>query len=354
MTTEHTLLSYVTAQQYMPSRENAVTDGLRFILVRSAAARREFSDVISNEPASLSISCAKTRTAGSDRSIPDMECLDEAGDVVAILESKIWSGLTSHQPVTYWERLPTDRPSVLAFACPAYSVNRGWYWGDLLARLQNNGHVMEVIQETTDFKRADAADDHRCLVLISWEKLLGLMAQRMGNHKELWTSFAIQEVRGLVDRCIANDNPMRDANVKDQIKKAVNHLVRSRWANTDGLGTGTGSNYFGRYMQFAGVPAGIVIAESAKDEGLVKTLWLTFHSDGGRLTRDEVRRRLEIEKEPDQTGFSFYDLDVSVPIELPDGADDAITLEAIVTRLEQIGKLIDPEGPTYALQDEPK
>ena len=186
------------------------------------------------------------------------------------------------------------------------------------------------------------------LVLISWEKLLGLMAQRMDNDGDGWASFAIQEVRGLVDRCIANDNPMRDANVKNQIKKAVTQLVRSRWANTEGLSTGTGSNYFGRYLELAGVPAGIVIADSSKQDGLVKTLWLTFYSDGGRLTRDEVRQRLKLDQEPEQTGFRFYDLDVSVPIELPDGADDEKTLQSIVTRLEQICQLIEPDRATDA------
>ena len=57
-----------------------------------------------------------------------------------------------------------------------------------------------------------------------------------------------------------------------------------------------------------------------------------------------MRGTLGNEIEPE---LEWYPGDVCVPIALPDAADRQTTLKAIITELERIAKLIDPDGPTY-------
>ena len=59
---------------------------------------------------------------------------------------------------------------------------------------------------------------------------------------------------------------------------------------------------------------------------------------------DEVREELGPLAEP---GLQWLGQDVCVPIDLPTGADRDATLCAIVSKLERIANILDPNGPTY-------
>ena len=78
-----------------------------------------------------------------------------------------------------------------------------------------------------------------------------------------------------------------------------------------------------------------------------KPLWLSFSGDyevDVSVKLEGVRSRL---KGLAETGLEWRSGEVYLPIDLPAGADRDKTLDAIVTQLERIAELIDPEGPTY-------
>ncbi len=345
MATNHSLLSYVLSQQYIPSSENAATDALCFMLSHSDVARGALSDFLADGSNLSPIAKANTRTFGKGRSIPDLACLDDAGKVVVLIESKFWAGLSVHQPVTYWERLPTDRPSVLLFLAPDYSVGRGSLWEELVARLQKSGYELNSARMENGVRSATAKDDQRRLMLAGWETFLDRFAEKTMTDPRGQTLFEIAELRGLADSIIRNNNPGRYENLTKLIKLAVDRLKVLGWANTEGLTVGHGAGYYARYLRLAGAPAGLLIDDSRDTERTpYKPLWLSFYRGGGEVPRDKVRILLQDISEP----FSIWEReDVSVPIELPDGADQEEVLNAMVERLVHIGSLIDPDGPTY-------
>ncbi|MYC31743.1 MAG: hypothetical protein F4X64_01015 [Chloroflexi bacterium] len=344
MTHSNSLLGHVLSQQYIPSRENAATDALSFILCRSDAARVAFSDFLADGSSPLPIAKAETRTFGASGSIPDLACRDEDGNVVALVESKFWAGLSVHQPVTYWERLPKDRRSVLLFIAPDYSVNRGSLWDDLTILLQKSGYELNSARMGDGVKSAAAKDDQRRLMLVGWGMFLDWMAQETVTDTSGQTSFEIEELKGLANSIIENNNPRRYESLTRLIKRAVDRLKVSGWANNEGLTVGHGAGYYARYLKLAGAYAGIVVDTRIVTEAPDRALSLSFFSSNGEVPRDQVRQLLGNAGQP---GSMWDRKDVSVPIELLEGADTDATLNAIVSQLENIGKLIDPNGPTY-------
>jgi hypothetical protein len=344
MGNEHTLLSYVTTQQYMPSRENAVTDGLYFILRHSEPARQALSVLLGDESEPLPIRSVKTRTFGSDRSIPDLRCSNAAGEIVAIVESKFWAALTRHQPVTYWNRLPDDRAAVLLFLAPRFRVNGSALWDELLTRLQANGRKVDVTDSVSDWRSASEEHTQRRLVLASWEMVLDRLTDRTVGEDEQAT-FELNQVQGLATRITEGGNPRLHENLKKMMKAAVERIQRSGWCTTSGLGVGQNADYYSRSLLLAGAHASLVIDLRADRYDATRPLQLSFYSDKGDVPRDKVRELLGDLAKP---GSIWGHRDVSVQIQLPDaGGDREAVLTAISGQLECIGHRIDPNGPTY-------
>ena len=57
-----------------------------------------------------------------------------------LIEAKFSAPLTHHQPNTYWQRLPSDRPTALVFLAPADRLDH--LLGDLTERLKAVGFRM--------------------------------------------------------------------------------------------------------------------------------------------------------------------------------------------------------------------
>ena len=121
------LLNYVV-QRNTTGLEDAATNALSFILSRSDSAMKTLSDFLGGASGPLPIANASPWGADAHGAVPDLACFDRSGAVLAFVESKFWAGLTAHQPVSYWKRLPDDRPSVLLFLAPDYRVVQGSLW----------------------------------------------------------------------------------------------------------------------------------------------------------------------------------------------------------------------------------
>ena len=343
------LLSLI-ARGYAAGREDAATEALCFILSRSHSAREALSEVLGNDGGSLRIASFSTQffTAGA---YPDMACLDDHGDVVAFVESKFWAGLTSNQPVTYWEALPDERSATLMFLAPAARIARidkGWLWHELVERLRKAGHTLGAVNQGKGLVTAESTDGKHRLLLTSWEVLLESLAQRTEKDGDRQAHFQVAELRGLARDAIKNDDPVRDENLKRSIDGAVKQLEESGWANTEELTVGGAEGVaWVRYLRLAGAPAGLRIDYKAVKQ-MGKPLWLGFWSrskDPRKLVSfDRVREKLGDLSEP---GLEWLPEHVCVPIDLPAGADRKATVHAIVAELERIAKIIDPDGPTY-------
>ena len=124
------LLSFI-ARRHTVGREDVATDALSFILSRSNSAKQALSDLLGDDRGPLQVAAARPWGADALGAIPDLACFDEDDNLIALIESKFWASLTHHQPVTYWERLPVDRPAVLLFLAPDFRIDSGSLWEQL-------------------------------------------------------------------------------------------------------------------------------------------------------------------------------------------------------------------------------
>ena len=278
--------------------------------------------------------------------IPDLACFDENDDLVALVESKFWAHLTHHQPVTYWEGLPSDRTAVLLFLAPAYRINSGQLWDELVGRLCRAGHPLGQADRRENLISASAKYRNHRLMLVSWDLLLGKLAQKAKEDRDCQASFEIAELQGLATDVTASEDLRHDKNLKKSIAEAVKRVEQSGWANTDGLTVGQGNQFYGRYMRLAGACAWIGIDYKALKKEPGKHFWVAFMNESkAPIGVEVVRSRLGDLVEP---GFVWGgDRYACVPIALPDGADTEATCDPVVAVLVRIARLIDPDGPTY-------
>ena len=176
--------------------------------------------------------------------------------------------------------------------------------------------------------------------------LLDYMAQRTKKDGDSQACFEIAQLKGLAIDAIEHDNPKRDDNLQQLIAEVVKRLERSGWVNTKGLAVGgVAGSYWVRYFRLAGASTGLRIDYKAAKQMPDNLLWLWFWRDRvASVGLEEVRSKVGRLAEP---GLEWLHKEVCVPIALPAGADRAATIDAIVSELERIAKLIDPDGPTY-------
>ena len=344
MAENNSMLSFIS-QRHTRDIEDVATDALSFILSRSTSAKQALSEFLADDCGPLPIAKVLPRTEVSHGAVPDLACRDDDGQLVAFIESKFWAQLTHHQPVTYWQGLPVDRSAVLLFLVPDYRLDQGSLWDDLVDRLRNAGHELDTAERDEIGIKAPAKVDQRRLILTSWQLLLERIAQRTEKDGDARACFEIAELQGLAADAIVGGKPTRDENLKGLIADAVKRVEQSDWANTDGLGVGWGDDYYGRYLRLGGASAWLGIDYRAVKQMPGKPLWLTFgyYSDAS-VDVEAVRSSLGTLAEP---GLEWYPGHVCVPIALPVAADGEATLDAMVTELERIAKLIDSNGPTY-------
>lgn len=339
MPNSDTLLSFI-AQRHTFGLEDVATDALSFILCRSAPAKKALSEFLG-----LPVAKAQTWLTDAHGAIPDLACLDECGNTVALIESKFWATLTYHQPVTYWERLPTDKRAVLLFLAPGQRLDD--LWGELETKLCDKGHELGPAVKCDGLITAPSKNGQRRLMLTSWQLLLDRMADKAKECGDTQACLEIAELQGLAASAIKGDRPTRDENLKQLIAEAVKRVEQSGWADTNGLAAGRGPEHYGRYLRLAGAFAWLGIDYRAVRQMPDKPLWLSFSGDYGvdiTVKLEEVRNRL---KDVAKTGLEWHSGDVYLPIVLPSGADRDKTLDSIVAQLECIAQQIDPKGPTY-------
>lgn len=345
MAYKDSLLGYV-ARQRTTGLEDAATDALCFILSRSDSAICTFSNLLGGDCGSLPIAEVKAWGIEAFGGQPDMACRDGDGNLVALIESKFWAGLTARQPIAYWEKLPPDRPAVLLFLAPGSRVDEGSLWDDLVEQLRDAGHELGPANRRKSLVDASAKVGRHRLMLVGWELLLDRMAERANEDGDEQARFEIAELRGLADGVIAGDHPQRCEKLRQLLADAVKRLERLGWANTKDLQAWTGPEYHARYLRLAGAAAGLRIDYEAAKRMPDKPLWLWFHGESdpqASVSAETVRGSLGGLAE----SLEWLGEDVCVPIALPLGTGADETLEAIVAELERVAKLIDPDGPTY-------
>ena len=218
-----------------------------------------------------------------------------------------------------------------------------------MQRLRGANHDLSLVngQEREDLVTATSDDGQRRLMLTSWDVLLDRLAEGAREAEDDQACFEIADLRGLAYDAIIDDDPEKDANLKQLIADAVRQLKESGWANTDGLAASNIENVrYAKFFHLGGRITGLRIDQRAKKQ-MRQSLWLWFwDSPDSRssVSLDEVRDKLGASAEP---GLEWLPKDVCIPIDLPAGAGREARLDALVAELERIAKILDPYVPTY-------
>ena len=302
------------------------TDALGFILNKSTAAMTALSEFLGGDGEKLLIASASTQEFLEESgAFPDMALRDSNGNLSAFIESKFWAPLTHNQPVTYWKALPTDRRTVLLFLVPQARFDDGLLWDELVVRLRDKGHELSAPtrSENVISASASAKNDQRRLMLISWEHLLGLMAERIKQDGDIQAEFEVAELKELAR--VATEGSSRDdpnAEYKWLFKDVVGRLVESGWGNTDGLAAGGGFGHVSRYFRLAGAGVGIfkidVVVKQTPDKPLLLAFFNWVDNPLSPVSIEGVRARLGdeiVEPLPELRDW----LPTCVPIALPVG-----------------------------------
>ena len=342
---ESTLLSFI-AQRHTVGLEDVATDALFFILSHSTSAIEALSELLGDEHGPIPIAKAQPWTTDAHGAIPDLACLDRDDKVIALLESKFRTPLTSNQPVAYWRGLPAHKRAALLFLAPCQRVYRGNLWNELEVRLRAAGHELRPADRSHGLIAARSRDDQRRLMLTTWQLLLDRMARRTREDGDTQTRFEIAELQGLAASAIEGDRPTRDENLKQLIAESLKRLEQSKSADTSGLSVGQGYDFYGRYLRLGGAFAWFGIDYRAVRQMPEHPLWLQITGDtedSACVKLEEIRNRL---KDWGGPRLSWRSDEVYLPIDLPEGTARDRILYAIVAQLERIAELIDPDDPT--------
>ena len=93
--------------RFSDQAENIATEGLCYVIQRSAVARRALIDFVGHYACDLSADLVfSTQVQNQAGGISDLVGKDDERQTRLIVESKFWAGLTDAQPVTYLRSLP--------------------------------------------------------------------------------------------------------------------------------------------------------------------------------------------------------------------------------------------------------
>jgi hypothetical protein len=201
-----TLLAHIAG--LIGNREDVATKGLHFLLTRSEEARRRMQAVVrAGQPALPDVAHYEFQPGGRDgEGRPDMRGVTGEGTTPLLIESKIWAGLTAHQPATYLQRLPEQ--GVLLFIAPSTRVQPlSW---DLDERLQKQGEPTAVwargsIMPSVLWRSAGIG---KVIAIIAWQELLDNLKSAIGSvsGSEV-TSADVDQLRGFIDVACGSTEP---------------------------------------------------------------------------------------------------------------------------------------------------
>ena len=143
------------------SQEDIASEGLAYILQKSATARRVFANVMQIDGGEDVV--YTTQSVGDKLERPDISGKKHGREVV-LIEAKFWASLTDNQPSTYLERL--GEGTVLMLVCPDLRVRP--IYNELKYRLQNSGQAFTHDDERHCFH----VEPGKRLIVKTWREIL--------------------------------------------------------------------------------------------------------------------------------------------------------------------------------------
>lgn len=336
--------------------ELIATESLRYILQQSEAARNALDRMLLDAGVEVgSLTRFRTEAPGDGGERIDLVCYDENGAERVLIEAKFWAGLTGHQPNTYLDRLPRDKPSALLFVTPEARLSS--LWQEILNRADDRFN-MTPLEVAGDVRRARLGDGPAQLMQTSWRYLLGRIEPQLSSGDKIAED--MRQLRGLTERMdiapflpiqpgeISQDLARRMLSLRRLVDGVIDNMEKQGWIRPDPKRSRFDDtfSYYGRMLDFAGTRAWFGINLETWAEWRNTPILIELYSSE-QLPETEASDRL-LSKIGQHFPGEGADDDWHVPIFLPVGVEFDIAVDTVSERLEFIGSLVDPNGPTYA------
>jgi hypothetical protein len=355
-----TILAHL-ASKFSGQTENVATEGLLFILSRSAAARRAlvgiaFAELPTAERERLELSF-QSQVAGDDDTRPDLIGRDSSGRETLIVEAKFWAGLTDNQPANYLKRLPGDGAACLLFVAPQLRFET--LWPELLERCHEAGESV-VRDNAIDGGRHCLLRSGRSVRLVSWKTLLAAFdaaAQASGDHG------LAGDIRQLDSLCAAEDSeaflpirseelssvsPQRMKQFIELVDALVTRLQAGGLASKNGLRQASTQFEQGHYLKL-GWCCAFVHTDIVKWATFRATpVWLRLHGVDWKGSASEVRQRLAVLERQTPSRLLFRPDEVRdsvfIPLRLKQNSEYEAVLQDLFEQVKDVRDMLG-SGP---------
>jgi hypothetical protein len=336
------------ATRFASHPENLATEGLHFVLSRSAEARRLLLRFVAHAgcqfPGELVF---ETQSPGDEGGIPDLVGRDAGGGEPLLIEAKFWAGLTPRQPVAYLDRIPGG--GLLLFVAPARRFES--LWPELLTRCRDAGRPFACEDGRGPDWRVASLDGGRRMALTSWRAALEALHSGLAQAGELAPAADVLQLRGLAERMdeeaflplsseeLTSSVGTRIVQFCGLVNDAVERLVAQGLADTKGCRASGGKN--GTYSRFFLMhQAGCRLCFNPggwSQHGV--PVWLQVSGSNWKPS-PAVNEALRVLAGPVPPRLFITQWGAYVPIRVPAGVERDRVLAAMLSQLHEIGGLL--------------
>ena len=264
------ILSEVVSK-YSRHTENICSESLALIVNESNGMQDAFCQFISERTNGKVALLPKIRintqvTSKTDTAIPDL-MVDDASELLHLIEAKFWAGLTDHQPNEYLARIVKQGGS-LGFLVP--ERRKTSLLSELKTRVATNYTI--TIEENQVL-----VDNNTWLYVFSWTDLIDYLWHRASLKEDKESLFNLYQLKGLIQKLDSEGfipfeselfTPMAGKQ-RDQLIDLIDSVVdSSSQLDTKKLSYGGGKYSYQRFFKINGKYGGYILYSSE--------LWLKF------------------------------------------------------------------------------
>ena len=347
------LLGHI-ALRFASHPENIATESLAYILGRSPAAKRSLLGYVQN--LGLKIPDAVVfhpQTSGPDGSIPDLVGTDPDGKDLVILEAKFWAGLTENQPVSYLNRLPTDKPAALVFVAPALRITT--LWAELLVRCKEVNIELGSERQVSSDLKCRTVRDHHVLALTSWRALLTQLLYSLNAEGDHPAVSDVLQLQGLCDRMdddaflplqseeLTSSTASRLIQFSRLVDDVAERAISENLASVLGLRTSGSGGTYQRPMMLCGYGCYLMVNLDHWAHRRSTPIWLSITDREWKLTQAVMEALSPLEHEdPPRIIHSEYSL--LVPLRLPIGVERPVVVESLFAQVREVAGFLSRSG----------
>lgn len=286
------------------SQEDIATEGLNYILNRSAAARKALLTIIENQTRlQLPELIFQTQVIGEYLERPDIVGRTGDGGEILIIESKFWSSLTANQPTTYINRFKKTE-SILLFICPSLRVIS--LWQEILDRLPND--------YLNSNKNYHCFNNSQHIILKSWSDVLITIREYLVQKNEYLLISDVDQIIGLcnvidqntflplTDDDLSPAVPRRISSYYDLVDKVLDEIKVDLPIELSGLKATAQRTGYIRYFRYQNLGLSLHLNYRLWKDELDTPFWLGFQrvSSPAWSIDEEIQNRVHL------SGKRFY------------------------------------------------